>query len=435
MDSWVKLVFLSATGSIFFLIGYLYGEIRAPALTSIELQSMHLNVQETLKSFARDVFLKASDLDSLEREVVEAQGWATRSLTLEVLPERRQATQRLREFSDLVLEGARLSLTDDRYAPARQRLEQLSEALQLAQDRLEGLLPVAVGHMAAANWSAEIGDGDFVVQVKEKPFGAHILRGSTRVAEVFPGFPAHRLGVQPGCELVRIAGETVWAGNWMEVFQRAKLPFEMRLDCSIVPATNTSQALPSQDPERFRVMVVKKPFGMNIQVHVAPRVVEVLPGYPAEAAGVREGFVLTEVNDKPVTAIDWFEAFQLTPLPFTMTFDTTVPVHEGNPFMLNVSVGYESLEKKLPPLGDTDYTDFKCEVPALPFGMQVRAPLDGWPRVVRVLPERPAEAQGVHVGDVLVEVSGLPVNSTTWFAIFQQSAPPFGLKFRRPYQM
>merc|ERR1712151_962210 len=44
----------------------------------------------------------------------------------------------------------------------------------------------------------------------------------------------------------------------------------------------------------------------------------------------------------------------------------------------------------------------------------------------------PAEKLGVRVGDVLVEVQGVPVDSSSWFRLFSQATPPFGLKFRRP---
>merc|ERR1719195_1888058 len=71
---------------------------------------------------------------------------------------------------------------------------------------------------------------------------------------------------------------------------------------------------------------------MNIQVNKVPRVVEVLPGFPAEAAGIRRGHVLVRVNDKPVDASNWFEEYQASQLPFTLTLDTAVPLHPDNPF-------------------------------------------------------------------------------------------------------
>merc|ERR1740129_1886822 len=269
-------------------------------------------------------------------------------------------------------------------------------------------------------------------------------------------------------------------------------------------------------------MVAKQPFGMNVQVHVLPRVTEVLPGYPAEAAGVRRGFVLTEVNDKKVGAQDWFEAYQRARLPFTLTFDTEVPLHKGNDYFVrkedpglvakaakavaarekakknatkakktargakkkkkskedsdeddededdeddeaddeDEEEDDEDDDEELLDLEDEDeeeeeagkppaaprvdaalnltellgasHEDFRYSVEKLPLGMQVHAPPHAWPRVIKLLAGSPAEKAGVRVGDVLLEVAGRRVNSTTWFAAIQQSVLPYGLLFRRP---
>merc|ERR1719517_325914 len=101
----------------------------------------------------------------------------------------------------------------------------------------------------------------------------------------------------------------------------------MRLTCTPHNHIKVGLGPLDQGPHRFRVMVSKKPFGMNIQSNVVPRIVEILPGYPAEAAGLRKGFVLREVNEKPVSAETWFEAFQNAEAPFSLTFDTKVPLH------------------------------------------------------------------------------------------------------------
>eukprot|EP00421_Protoceratium_reticulatum_P005553 CAMPEP_0168361864 /NCGR_PEP_ID=MMETSP0228-20121227/2883_1 /TAXON_ID=133427 /ORGANISM="Protoceratium reticulatum, Strain CCCM 535 (=CCMP 1889)" /LENGTH=433 /DNA_ID=CAMNT_0008374549 /DNA_START=24 /DNA_END=1321 /DNA_ORIENTATION=+ len=433
MDARIRLVFLAAIGGVLFLVGFLYGEIRITAPSSVELHTQNLNLKQ------RDVFVKTAHLDKLEKKTTEALAWAAiRSLTRETVTERQRGVHELNQLSELILRAAEDSLADSEYERARGALQLVRRAQAAGHERLEDLLLAAVGPEAAnaSEAGGEAGDGwlaELTVHVRERPFGAHVQGGSTRVSEVFPGFPAHRLGVRPGCEIVQVAGQRVWAGNWMEAFRRAELPFELRLRC---PARGSPgrERLPSQgsaqDPHHYRVLVAQKPFGMNIQVHVAPRVVEVLPGYPAEAAGVRKGFVLIKVNERPVDAITWFKEFQNTPVPFTLTFDTTVPVHAGNPFLAqNASAGNDSSiyvyrEKQLPPLADTDYGTFQCDVSRLPFGMHVRAPLDGWPTVVSVLPESPAAAVGVKLDDVLIEVAGLPVNSSTWFARFQQSAPP-----------
>jgi len=375
-----------------------------------------------------------------------------------------------------------------------------------------------------------------LVTVAEKPFGMHLKRGRTRVEEVFPGFPAQAAGVREGCELIEVAGTPVSSGTWLRLFEETPLPFGLKLACGGGADAAGGASAVEQDKSRYRVMVAKKPFGMNVQVHVLPRVTEVLPGYPAEAAGVRRGFVLTEVNDKKVGAQDWFEAYQRARLPFTLTFDTEVPLHKGNDYFVRKEdpglvakaakavaarekakknatkakktargakeyvakfmaerMGRINNQKKKKSKEDSDeddededdeddeaddedeeeddedddealledeeeeeeagkppaaprvdaalnltellgasHEDFRYSVEKLPLGMQVHAPPHAWPRVIKLLAGSPAEKAGVRVGDVLLEVAGRRVNSTTWFAAIQQSVLPYGLLFRRP---
>merc|ERR1740116_777199 len=83
---------------------------------------------------------------------------------------------------------------------------------------------------------------------------------------------------------------------------------------------------------------------MNIQVNTVPRVTEVLPGYPAEAAGIRRGFVLIEVADRPVSSDTWFKEYQSQKLPFALTFDTQVPLQPGNPYFSDESSAAVALQ-------------------------------------------------------------------------------------------
>merc|ERR1719313_2220574 len=257
------------------------------------------------------------------------------------------------------------------------------------------------------------------------------------VEEVFPGFPAQRLGIRRGCEIRDVANRSVSQGTWLEIFQRASVPFDLGLFCP--PSSPDGQGPLSADPHAYRVMVVRKPFGMNVQVNVLPRVIDVLPGSLAERAGVRRGFVLKAVNDSPVDAGNWLVVWEKAPVPCTLTFDTDVPLHENNPFFKESA---ETAEKKgnapAAPYKVEDDTnlaegfgDFRCTVNALPFGMRVSAPPGGRPTVNSTVGGLPAEKEGVRAGDVLVEVAGRSVDSSTWFAAFEQAVPPFGLRFRR----
>lgn len=297
------------------------------------------------------------------------------------------------------------------------------------------------------------------VLVSERPFGMHVRRGSTVVEEVFPGFAAHKSGVRKGCEVLQVSGTSVSQGTWMEAFQAALLPFELRLLC---PMNHTrwfpqkgalaGKGALSNSTHRYRVMVHQRPYGMNVQVNVVPRVTEVLPGSPAEAAGVKAGFVLIEVNDKPVNGSTWFDAWEQAPTPSTITFDTRMPLHKDNPYLEagkeagqvvpvtgppKVAGGFSA--NGLLPLGISKdspltegYTEVKVAVEKIPFGMQVATPYKIRPVVQMVTPDLPAAKAGVRPGDILVEVAGLPVTADTWFSSFQQATPPFGLVFKRP---
>lgn len=326
----------------------------------------------------------------------------------------------------------------------------IAAADERVHDTLQAILPVAADRLSP---KAKVEDTavpetakrpktlQLSVTVAQKPFGMHIQRGTTRVEEVFPGFPAQAAGVRKGCELLEVAGQKVSSGSWLEVFQKSTVPFAVKLACGGTPPDGGSL---SHDEHRYRVMVTKKPYGMNVQVNKVPRVIEVLPGFPAEAAGVRRGFVLTEVNDVAVDAETWFEEYQSAQLPFTLTFDTKVPVQPDNPYFNNEQEqrtpeeggpteglhGANNTEDE--PFPGEGYSDFRCTIEALPFGMHVSAPPHSLPRVVAVVHGTTAERAGVLTGDVLVEVAGRRVTWSTWFASMQQAVTPYGLLFRRP---
>ena len=68
-------------------------------------------------------------------------------------------------------------------------------------------------------------------------------------------------------------------------------------------------------------------------------VLEVLPGHPAAVAGVCEGYVLVEINDQAVVGETWFEVFENTELPFSLTFLTEAPVQLGSEDALELISG------------------------------------------------------------------------------------------------
>jgi len=282
--------------------------------------------------------------------------------------------------------------------------------------------------------------GDLEVTVSKRPFGMKANKGGHTVEEVFPGFPAQELGVRKGCEIQQIAGQDVSHGTWLELFQKTPVPFQLRLFC---PRTMTPKNLSAthatlpKDEHNFQVVVKERPFGMNVHTNVVPRVQEVLPGYPAEAAGIKVGFVLTHINEQAITVENWLDIWQHSPVGTTLTFDTNMPLHENSDF-----TPHHDHEQEAPDIGNhpdegasdvkEGFTDFRCAVKKLPFGFELKNPPGGRPSVKKVVQGSPADAAGVKVGDVLIEISGLPVNSASWFKAFQTSLPPFGLHFRRP---
>jgi hypothetical protein len=418
-----------------------------------------------------DGFLKrkGQSVDAL-MTLVETQARAP-PLSVGTLHERYEGILELKNATNFVIQrlGTVFEQRKMNFMGAVQGLEVLQRVSNVLSDQLIKYLPAAVGDN---DWGQNAADGLYtgqsskangtlVVSVTERPFGMHVRDGTTLVEEVFPGFPARRLGIKRGCTIQTIAGKHVDAGTWLEAFRHSKLPFELVLHCGKQPF-NTDLHI-SEDPHFYRALVLKKPFGMNVQVNHLPRVIEVLPGFPAEAAGIKRGMVVTEVNNQPVNDKTWFQAFDKAVPPFTLTFDTTVPIHADNPyFFKNPSTDHEALvnmsdlahshgthgeplipleleafkdakeeAKKLPAIDWSKHDPWQCTVNEVPFGMQIQSKPGTRPLVSKVLSAFPANKEGVHVNDILLEVAGVAVNSDNWFSYFQQANPPFGLKFAR----
>lgn len=356
------------------------------------------------------------------------------------------------------LQGLQKAFAGSRHKKLLQALQLLDVTnARLHQVELAALQPAAA-HLsfqadAASSSPKAAGKSRKTVEVTvaKQPFGMTIMKGTVKVSDVFPGFPAQMVGVRKGCELKEIAGTPAAPGTWLDLFRQTPLPFKLSLECGGDGGGDGGGlgGAEVQDPRRYRVMVSRKPYGMNIQVNTVPRVTEVLPGYPAEAAGIRRGFVLIEVGDQPVSSDNWFNAYQASTVPFTLTFDTQVPLQLGNPYfqrgaerpmsLLNMSSfnitgdigGTPPPLVQEEPLPGEGYEDVRVTVNTKPFGMRLESPPGMRPRVGTVMASSAAAAAGVREMDVLIEVAGRPVGSSTWFAAMQQARPPFGLLFRR----
>merc|ERR1712204_97726 len=129
----------------------------------------------------------------------------------------------------------------------------------------------------------------------------------------------------------------------------------------------------------------------NIQVNQIPRVVEVLHGSPAEKRGVKRGFVLKAVDNKPVDDKNWFDVWQKAPTPCVLSFDTQVKLRQDNPWLQqtedgvirsrnkNISNAITNNGPKIQDARDSEfgvgagYSDVRVKVLKLPFGMHVRS--------------------------------------------------------------
>merc|ERR1719443_2609785 len=105
---------------------------------------------------------------------------------------------------------------------------------------------------------------------------------------------------------------------------------------------------------------------MNIQTHVVPRVAEILPGYPAEAAGVKVGWVLTLDTNSPMHSSEL--------------------LHSGAVDTLKAHLLHEDVSL----LDQEGFSDFRCAVKKLPFGFEVSAPKGHHPSVAKVAKGSPA---------------------------------------------
>ena len=117
----------------------------------------------------------------------------------------------------------------------------------------------------------------------------------------------------------------------------ASCHYTLNVDASPLPPTATAPhcAMPSRpcpggvaetldaNAGQYLVKVVKRPFGMRVQHHGPPRVVDVQPRSAAAETGVRCGWVVTAIDNLAVDSSTWLDAFTNALVPFIVKFDTT----------------------------------------------------------------------------------------------------------------
>jgi C-terminal processing protease CtpA/Prc len=322
--------------------------------------------------------------------------------------------------------------------------------LELGVAALEQSLTTYVRPAAAARSGVDESDvavsasfeGRQVVVVAQKPFGMHIKIGTTEIVEVWPDYPAAKVGVRAGCELVEIDGTPCDSSSWLQMFQVSVPPFKITVECDKAEDVDSLVAFRKSlhsdaRLQRFEALCTEKPFGMNVQVteeHPYPRVTEVLSGFPAEREGVQKNFILTHIAGSPVDKSNWFSIFQNTDPPFALRFNTSLAstgTLEDDILKANLSEALTlSLREFVAKHGENSVSTHAIMVEEKPFGMQVESD-SGYPRVAEIVWGLPAATSGVKVGDVLVEVAGAPVNAADWFGAFQTAVPPFGIRVFR----
>ncbi len=128
------------------------------------------------------------------------------------------------------------------------------------------------------------------------------------VSSVQAESPAARAGIKPGDVIVGLNGQKIQSSNGLRnrVAQSApgsKAKVSLFRDGAEVEVTVTLAELPrvAAGPREPRPEPSTLPLGLTLQATPeGPRVTSVVPGSPADLAGIRRGDVLLEVNRKPV---------------------------------------------------------------------------------------------------------------------------------------
>jgi S1-C subfamily serine protease len=158
----------------------------------------------------------------------------------------------------------------------------------------------------------------------------HITGAGVLVAEVISGTPAEQAGLKVGDRILSIEGESVQSGADLatiiqshqpgdEVNLEVQSPGEEARQITVTLAENPDQpsqaqlgiryvplqSLPDQQGDRTPFEMPDLPFGpgpggLPSGISQAVLVSEVTPGSPAEAAGIKAGDLITEIDGEPV---------------------------------------------------------------------------------------------------------------------------------------
>ncbi|MBI1734973.1 MAG: Do family serine endopeptidase [Candidatus Rokubacteria bacterium] len=163
--------------------------------------------------------------------------------------------------------------------------------------------------------------------------------------------------------------------------------------------------------------------GFGVQERQGVLVANVMPGGPAESAGVKIGDVIVEFGGAPIRETPDLQRRVASVTPGQPT--EMKVIREGQPTTLRVTVGEMPSDE---PVAAADTTDeqWGLRIEPIPAELPQSLPTPGAGGVVvaEVAAGSPAEAAGLKRGDVILEIAGKPIPDAAAFTRELAAVPP-----------
>ena len=162
--------------------------------------------------------------------------------------------------------------------------------------------------------------------------------------------------------------------------------------------------------------------GFGVQEREGVLVANVMPGGPAESAGVKIGDVIVEFGGAPIRETPDLQRRVASVTPGQPT--EMKVLREGNPMTLRVTVGEMPSDE---PVAAADTTDDQWGLRIEPLPAELAHMLlvpGGGVIVADVAPASPAEAAGFKRGDVILEIGDKPISDPATFSRELAAVPP-----------